>query len=306
MSSISPIIDDHCHIGSPDHYHTDAWVDSFIKAGFERGIQVAVSEEATGESLPNPLALSGKDVVKRMDEAGVNKTIVVAFDSPRWKTKVPNEFVAEEVKKYPKRLIGLASVNILGGNKAVRELEYAIQELKLFGLKIAPNYDGVSPADLRLYPIYEAASDLKIPVEVHTGFSVGGVMKYENPDLLDDVALHFPELKIIMVHSGYQWAHLAVMMMLKHPNVWGDIAWWYAWPLENLVYLIKLAKHFGVLDKLMWGSDNFEPKKDIKRIKTIPQRSGELAIAPGLEEILPEDIAKILGLNACRCLNIKV
>ena len=88
------VVDDHCHIGRPEHYNTDDWVYPLLKAKFTRGIQVPVGGKITPEilaSLPNPLVLSGEDVVKRMDESGVDKTVVVALTMKRWKTKVPNE-----------------------------------------------------------------------------------------------------------------------------------------------------------------------------------------------------------------------
>lgn len=300
------IIDAHCHIGEIRHYNIDGWVSPLDHAGFMTGVQDPPFMARTPESdfkarrYPNPLAVDVDRLVKRMDEAGVDKTVVVPIDIKRWKTKVPNEYVAGKVKKYPDRLIGFASVDPIGGGKSVRELTEAINSLGLQGLKLLPSYDLVSPTDERIFPLYEAAIDLDIPVQIHTGFSSVGMMKHETPLLIDEIAMRYPKLRIQMLHSGYQWAYLAPMLMLKHPNVWADISWWHAWPLDNLVRLLGLCKHFRVLNKLMWGTDNFDHKADIERVRRVPEEASRLDVAPGLPTITDEDIRLILGENAAK------
>ena len=305
------IIDAHCHIGEIRHYNIDGWVAPYDQAGFGRGIQEPPYMARTPESdfrarrYPNPLAVDVDRLIKRMDEAGVDKTVVVPVDIKRWKTKVPNEYVAEKVKKYPDRLIGLASTDPVGGEKSVKELHHAINDLGLSGLKLLPSYDLISPDDERIFPLYEAALDLGIPVQIHTGHSPGGMMKFETPMLLDEIAMKYPKLKIHILHSGYQWAYLTPMLMLKHVNVWSDIAWWYAWPLENLVRLLGLCKHFSVLNKLMWGTDNFDNKTDLDRLRKVPEEAKKLNIAPGLPDITDHDIRIVLGENAARFYDVR-
>lgn len=305
------IIDVHFHIGEIAHYNIDGWIAPLDHAGFMGGIQESYSMLKTPESefksrrYPNPLAVDVDRLIERMDQSGVDKTVVVALDVKRWKTKVPNEYVAEKVRKYPNRLIGLASVDPIGGENSVRELYHAVRDLGLSGLKLLPSYDLIAPNDDRIFPLYEAAVDLDIPVQIHTGWSLGGMMKHETPLLIDEIAIRYPKLRIQMLHAGYQWAYLTPMVMLKHPNVWADISWWHAWPLDNLVRLLGLCKHFAVLNKLMWGTDNFDHKADIDRIRKVPAQAKQLNIAPGLPEITNDDVRLLLGENAARFYNMR-
>lgn len=142
--------------------------------------------------------------------------------------------------------------------------------------------------------------ELDIVVQNHTGWSLGGSLKYEDPSMFDPIGKKFPDLKYQLVHTGYHNYYTAIMLMLKHPNFWADLAWWYTFPMSELVRCIKLAKHYGVIDKLMWGSDTTPLKPEIDRLRSIPKVSEELNLSPGLPEINNKDIEMILGKNAQR------
>jgi len=129
---------------------------------------------------------------------------------------------------YPDRLIGFASVDPHKGDTAAGELRDALTELRLKGLKIVPNLIEMYADDRRLYPLYEIARDSGVPVLFHTGtlFYTGVKMKFGRPLPLDEVAVDFPGLTIIMAHFGFPWFHEALAIARRNPNVYFNIAGW--------------------------------------------------------------------------------
>jgi len=117
---------------------------------------------------------------------------------------VTNDFVAGCAHTHPDAFVGFASVDPLKGPAAVAELERAVHDLGLRGLKLHPTAQGFRPDDRAVYPIYETADALGIPVTVHTGTTGlgagmpgGGRLKLEfsRPIYLDAVAADFPGLQ---------------------------------------------------------------------------------------------------------------
>ena len=231
-------------------------------------------------------------IVQDMDEAKVDKAVVVAIDAETTLNyKIPNEVVAEAVKKYPDRFIGFASVDPHKGVLAVKELEKAVKELGLKGLKLVPFMINVNLNDKILYPLYEKAQELDIPVLAHTGvmFDVGTRMKYCKPLDVDDVAVDFPDLKIVVAHFGWPWVDEAMAVCQKNRNVYFDIAGW------SPKYLPESVVRFmgGMLaDKALFATDY--PLLPRKRVLN------EFLALPIKEEakkkILEENAKKLLKL----------
>ncbi len=192
--------------------------------------------------------------IKDMDEAGVDKSVIVAIDAETpHNYRVPNELVADAVKQYPDRLIGFASVDP-HRDECADELDNAVKNLGLRGLKLVPNLIEMNADDRRIYPLYETARDLGIPVLFHTGtlFYTGIKLKYGQPLPIDDVAIDFPGLTIIMAHFGFPWFHEAMAIAQRNPNVYINLAGWkpkYI-PKEVLAYVNGPLRY-----KALFGSD---------------------------------------------------
>jgi hypothetical protein len=170
-----------------------------------------------------------EDILADMDAAGVDKSVIVAVDAETvLRYKVPNELVAKAVKAYPERLIGFAGVDPHKGTIAIDEVVKSVEELGLSGLKFIPHLLEMSPNDPRMYPVLEKAQELRLPVLFHTGthFHTGARLKYCRPETLDDVAIDFPELKVIAAHFGFPWFYEALAVVQKNPNVYFNIAGW--------------------------------------------------------------------------------
>tara|TARA_B100001013_G_C24592431_1_gene435346 strand:- start:70 stop:951 length:882 start_codon:yes stop_codon:yes gene_type:complete len=292
------IIDTHVWVTKAEHWgdwNTEVPMDdSMIHAGWnDIGKKTGV------------IGVSPEKMLERMDEAGVDKAVMHAIEQPDWNVKVPNEYVANVVDKYPNRFIGMGCTNLLGGTYSLKEME-EIKDLGLVGMKIAPAPNWSIPLnDAKLFPIYEKAQELDFILQIHTGWSGYGLLKDQHPLLLDEISVKFPDLKIVVVHAGENYYEEVVMMMLKNRNMYAGTGWWgYIQPLETNIRFLKYAKHFKVLNKVFWGTDNYDCRDDVPFVKSFPKSAKEKNIAPGLPDLDDNDISLYLGLNAAKLLKI--
>ena len=155
--------------------------------------------------------------VATMDAAGVETAVV---------GRVPNRALAEIVRAYPGRFIGLASISPFDGMRGVRELEHVVRDLGLGGLRIAALFNMVPASDPRFYPLYAKCVELDVPVRIYTSMNYANDRPYDlgHPRHLDQVAMHFPELRIIAGLSGWPWIADMVGLLRRHPNLYCDTA----------------------------------------------------------------------------------
>lgn len=245
-------------------------------------------------------------LVDRMNAGGIEKGFLLAFDARRtWDSKVPNEHVAEVVNEFPDRFIGFASVDPIGGELAIQELETAVNELGLKGLKIGPTYQEYMPNDQRAYPVYELAEKYNMPMIVHQAWGYPRApMRYALPYLLDDVALAFPKLRIIIAHLGFPWSLEALCLVAKHDHVYADISCRgmveYGGSLKQVFRELVQARDLKVLDRILYGSDFpwLDPADYADEVKDINRYAEVL----GEEPLTQAEIDGIMGGNAQRML----
>ncbi len=157
-----------------------------------------------------------------MDQGGVSKSLISAWVAPR-NVMISNEEVAGFVAQAPDRLIGVGSVDISKPMNAVREIRRCINELGFKAIRVLPWLWELPPTDRRFYPVYTACCELGIPFCTQIGHT-GPLMPSEvgRPIYIDQVALDFPELKIVAGHIGYPWTDEAIAVATKHENVFID------------------------------------------------------------------------------------
>jgi predicted TIM-barrel fold metal-dependent hydrolase len=193
----------------------------------------------TGQEVPSE-ELSIDLTLAAMDAAGVSFGLLSAWHAPDG-ALIENDEVAGWVDAHPDRFGGLAAVNLARPMEAVRELRRCVSELGFVGLRIVPWLWDAAPTDRRYYPLYAACVDLGVPfcTQVgHTGplrpSATGRPIPY-----IDQVALDFPELRIVCGHIGYPWTEEMVAVARKHENVYIDTSAYTAkrYPRELLSYL---------------------------------------------------------------------
>jgi len=171
-----------------------------------------------------------------------------------WRGDV-NADAAAFVRAHPDKLIGFMSVHPDEG-EPVAEIERCASDLGLKGIKLGPNYQDFDPLGARAMLVYETAQRLRLPIVFHQGTSPmrTAPIRYAHPLVMDEVAIAFPELRIVMAHIGHPWHADTIAVIRKHPHVYADVSanFYRPWQLYNG---LRLATEWNVLHKLVFGSD---------------------------------------------------
>lgn len=200
-------------------------------------------------------------LLRRMDAAGVARVGLINYVSPDVMgfTARVNTFVTDYARHAPDRLLAFGSVHPRFTQDPGGEVD-RIADLGVRALKVHPPHQLIAPNAYRdggdcpgLAAIYERASARKLPVMIHTGTSIFPLArnKYADPMAIDDVAIDFPELQIIMAHGGRPlWMETCFFLLRRHPNVHMDVS---GIPPQSLLeYFPRLAE---VASKTLWGTD---------------------------------------------------
>jgi hypothetical protein len=231
------IIDLHTHLCSLEH------------------LSEAYINEASRVNIPREALIADPD---RHYEGtkGADRVVVLAFQAPFSGIVVPNDYVASYVKRDPKRLVGFMSVDP-NDPSSLEEIERAYYELGLRGLKLGPMYQNFHPGDKeKSYPIYEKAKNLGLPILFHMGttYTRCSRLAFTRPILLEDVAIDFPELKMVVAHLGHPFEAETIVLIRKQPNVYADVSALFRRPWQ-LYNSLRLAYEYGVFGKLLFGTD---------------------------------------------------
>jgi hypothetical protein len=212
--------------------------------------------------------------------------------------KITNEEIAELAHKNADVAIPFASINPHRGEAGVREARRLIKDFGVKGFKFHPSVQDFNPNDRMAYPLYEAIAEAKLPALFHTGQTGvgagtpggGGIrLKYSNPMLLDDVAVDFPDMPIILAHPSFPWQEEALSVATHKPQVYIDLSGWSPkyFPPILVQYANTLLK-----DKILFGSDYpvMSPERWLADFDKLP-------IKPEVRPlILKENAARLLGL----------
>jgi predicted TIM-barrel fold metal-dependent hydrolase len=283
------IIDFHVHLSRPEHGHP--WVIDWIRSNFPGDLDALIENVLTPEGLRSYL-----------QAAGIDWAVGLAEVSPITTGWVSNDFVGELCAEAnaiadpdvgPRgRLLPFASINPFIVNDLAAELQSLVNEFGFRGIKIYPPYHHHYVNDSRMYPLYSKAQDLGLPMLVHTGSSVfkGARIKYGDPLSLDDVAIDFPGLSILMAHSGRPfWYQQAFWMARRHENVYMEIS---GLPAKNLMsYFPRLEM---IASKVVYGSDwpgNPDLRQNVEAVRSLP--ISNLA----KRAILYDNASRVLGLD---------
>jgi predicted TIM-barrel fold metal-dependent hydrolase len=177
------------------------------------------------------------------------------------KARVTNDEVLQFAADNADVAIAFASIDPTRGPEALREARRLLGTGLVRGLKLHPPLQQFWPNDPLAYPLYEVFAEANLPVLFHTGHSGigtgmpggGGIrLKYGNPMMIDDVAVDFPDLPIILAHPSFPWQDEAISICLHKPTVYIDLSGWspkYFSP-TLVQYANTLLKH-----KVLFGSD---------------------------------------------------
>jgi predicted TIM-barrel fold metal-dependent hydrolase len=183
------------------------------------------------------------------------KTIVFGGKAALAGVWVPDQEVADYAKAHDGNVIGFLSVDPTQAGWQ-DELHHGHQDLHLKGIKLLSMYAGFYPNDRKLDYLWEYATRHNLPVLLHTGttFIDKAPLDCTIPRHLDDVAIRFPRVKIIMAHLSHPYEGECVVTIRKHPNVYTDCSALHYRPFQ-LYHSLMLVQEYGVWNKVLFGSD---------------------------------------------------
>ena len=201
------------------------------------------------------------DYIKKMDQAGIERSLLIAVRAGDIRVpesfEVPYESVHSVCKEYPERFSGLAGIDPFRGMQGLRELENAVNDMGFVGAHLYPHWCELPPNHRKYYPYYAKCSELGIPIMMQVGHNLVYSRKRRLPSVgrpiyLDQVAIDFPELKLIGIHIGIPWTEEMISMCWKHENVYtaGDAYAPKYWPESYVHY----ANSYGQ-KKVLFGTD---------------------------------------------------
>ena len=223
--------------------------------------------------------------------------VVFTVDSESFtgQTRVPNEEIAEVARANSDVLIPFASIDPHKGRRGVDEARRLIAEHGVRGFKFHPNVQAFFPNDRLAYPLYELIEAAGLPALFHSGHSGvgsglpggGGIrLKYSNPMHVDDVAVDFPDLKIVLAHPSFPWQDEAISIALHKPQVYIDLSGW-----SPKYFPPTLIHHANTLlrDRMLFGTDYpfITPERWLADFDAARHQAGSPAADPEAERHPP-------------------
>ena len=184
------------------------------------------------------------------------------------------------------------------------EYDRAVGELGCRGIKLALSYQAVDPMSDAAFRLFDRLQSDGLPIVFHNGMSASpdAVLRYAHPLAMDEVAVAFPRLKMILAHTSHPWYEDCMAVVRKHPNVWTDISGmpsrpWMAWRA------MRVFHEFSATHKMLFGSDwtLWTPQETMNGLRAIPRFAREHNLPP-----IPEDeIEAIINRNSLELLGIE-
>ncbi len=235
--------------------------------------QVRMPEEMRG-------GVSIADYLGKMDRAGIQRSLLIAVRAGDLAVKgsfeIPYERVHEICREHPDRFSGLAGVDPFRGMAGLKELESAVREMGFVGAHLYPHWFGLGPDHAKYYPYYAKCCELEIPIMMQVGHSLiysrsRRLPSVGRPIALDQVAIDFPELKLLGIHIGVPWTEEMISMAWKHENVFIGVDAYAPkhWPAPIVHYLNTYGRH-----KVLFGTDwpVIDPEHAVREIDELDIR----------------------------------
>src|SRR6476620_6729198 len=213
--------------------------------------------------------------------------------------RIPNEEVADAARENADIMVAFASIDPQEGRMGVREARALLAAGVIRGFKFHPTVQGFFPDDRMAYPLYEVIEEAGLPALFHTGQSGvgtglpggGGIrLKYSNPMCVDDVAVDFPDLTIVLAHPSFPWQDEAISVALHKRQVYIDLSGWS--PKYFPPQLVQYA-NTQLRDRVLFGSDFplITPDRWLRDFEQAPFKDEVRPL------ILKENAARLLGLR---------
>ena len=230
--------------------------------------------------------------------AAVTFTIDVK-GQPADPARATSEEIAERARANADVIIPFGSVDPARGAEGVAMAKRLIEEHGVRGFKFHPSSQAFCPNDRSAYPLYEVIEAAGLPALFHTGQTGAGAgtrggggvrLHYSNPMYLDDVAVDFPDMPIILAHPSFPWQEEALSVATHKPQVYIDLSGWS--PKYFAPILVQYANTL-LKDKVLFGTD-FPVLTPERWMSDLEKTSIRDEVKPG---IFKDNAARLLGLS---------
>lgn len=278
------LIDFHTHIFPPDiqrhrerYCARDPWFDKLYS---NPGTRIATAE----------------DLIAEMDESGVEVSVTFSFGwTDTGLIEETNNYVIDVMRRYPKRIYGMAVLQPTAGAQAVRELDRCARA-GMIGLgELMPHGQGYKLSDIDLLmPIMEVVREHQLIVLSHCSEPIGHIYPGKGDVTLQDVVTfltEFPDVPFVAAHWGGGLPFYCLMPEIQQitANVWYDTAAT-AYLYRNTIVPV-VAELVGV-ERILFASDfGLLPQR---RIMDYVSQSG--LDAGAVENVLGRNAQQLLGL----------
>jgi len=235
-----------------------------------------------------------EEMIAEMDEIGVDLVFMEPTTLWSWRdhklvTATDIEGIRDIVQKSKGRVVGGASYNPFRIQESLEEIERAVKEYGFRYVWFHPISFGLAFNDKKCYPLYAKCLELGIPVCFQTGHSAEPLPSWVgHPMYADEVAIDFPQLKIVLTHTGWPWVDEWISMLWRHPNVYGNIGAYYPKDLDPAI--IRFMDGRGQ-DKVLWATNGFGLTRCKKEFLELPLKE--------------ETKRKVLFENAVKVFNLQ-
>lgn len=231
-------------------------------------------------------AWTPEELISSMDEAGIDYSFILAdFFLERG---ISTKKAVEVSKQFPRlKAVGNITYSTLGNDQLDTITQY-VKNKEIVAVKFYLGYEAFYPFDEKLFPIYEMCVANGVPVIFHTGMleaSFKGLLRYSHPLNIDEVAVRFPDLKIVIAHMGNPWLMDCAAVVAKNKNVYMDCSGYFKEfsPIEHeeekmfREQLEKFRIFVGDFKKVLFGTDwpIYSQKEYLKAVKSVKMTKEE-------------------------------
>jgi len=231
---------------------------------------------------------SVEEMLKEMDEVGVEYALIDQTmgwsqrEHKLWGT-ITIEMVSGCCQESKGRIKGGAGYNPFRIEESLKDIERAVKEHGFKYVWAHPISFGIAPNHRRMYPLYAKCNELGIPCCMQVGHSAEPLTsELGHPMYADEVAIDFPNLTLVLTHTGWPWIDEWMSMLWRHPNVYGNIGAYMPSALD--ASLVRFMDSSRGRDKVMWATNGFGltrckqeflelPIKDETKIKVLRENA---------------------------------
>jgi predicted TIM-barrel fold metal-dependent hydrolase len=275
-------------------------IDVHVHAHTDETLAQRAPNPATGEMSPK----TGQEHMTRTLQIMKERNVVLGIVSgPSVASVVPWEAAS------PERVMTSISVDDPSRLMNPQDLDRLFRDKTLDALgEQAPQYHGYSPSDAAFDAYWEVAVKHGVPVGIHTGGAPPRTpytccpkfrLALNDPLLLEDLLVKYPNLKVYVMHAGGFFMQNALMLMTMYPHIYVDIGALSWTPIagDMLEPFLREAKRRRLLGRVMFGSDQMGWPEAIGLAIDRVNRLDFLTVEEK-QDIFYDNAARFLGLSA--------